>query len=527
CYAIPLKDTIVESEYVTGEISPKSLNLKPYINISQQKILEKRKSFYPNIYEKKFVHKNNNVKVSNNGINTSSKDTAILNNIVIYIRFSDQTEFPANQTTYSSMFNETTGEVNSLRNYFNEVSYNKLDISSTFYPTNNGTTIISYQDIHIRDYYIKYSSTNDSGFTKYSELIYREHSLLKRAITFVKSQIDSTLNFDYDNDGNVDNVCFIIRGGISTWSSILWPHKWALYSSDEYINGKKVFNYNLHIEDILTYEGVGVLAHEMFHTIGAEDLYHYNNDGNQPVGNWDIMENAKNPPQHMSTYMKAKYGGWITSVPVINSTGTYILNPITASSNNCYKLLLKGTTHYLLLEYRKKYGTFENSIPQSGLIIYRINPNIDGNAYGAGPGGASDEVYAFRLNGSLTIEGEINEAYFSDKIGRQVFTNTSNPFGFQYNGNFCNIFIKNIYEINNTISFDVRFCDNDNIVYSNTNNLPVLTNVSNSITTFNTVSVKNTDNVIFEAANEITLNPDFEVQQGGDFEMSIFGCILK
>jgi M6 family metalloprotease-like protein len=73
----------------------------------------------------------------------------------------------------------------------------------------------------------------------------------------------------------------------------------------------------------------------MFHSLGAPDLYHYSYDGLQPVYTWDVMETNLNPPQHMGAYMKYKYGEWITSIPVITSSGTYTLNPLTSSANNC------------------------------------------------------------------------------------------------------------------------------------------------------------------------------------------------
>ena len=178
----------------------------------------------------------------------------------------------------------------------------------------------------------------------------------------------------------------------------------------------------------------------------------------------------------------------------------------------------------MFLEYRKKTGTFESSLPNSGLIIYRINENYHGNSNGSGAGGATDEVYVFRLNGSLTNKGSNSNAHLSSNSGRTVFHNTSNPYCFISNGNLGNIYIKNISSVGNTISFDVRFCDGNDIVYSNTNSLPSLTNASNSITTSGTVTVKSTDNVTFEAANEIILNEGFETQQGGVFEINMNGC---
>ena len=515
CYAILDNEEVVASKYIVGSIDPKTTDLKPNVNISSEKILAKRNEFLTTTPKKVAISKTNGTK--------SLLSTQTLNNIVVYIRFADQTEFPANQATYTSMFNNTISGVNSMQNYFKEATYDEIDILTTFYPTNNGTTIISYQDNHIRDYYAPYSAANDSGYTS-SQRISREHALLQRAIHFVESQIPTSLNLDYDSDGYVDNICFIVRGGTTAWNTLLWPHRWSLYSIYEYINSKRVWDYNFQLEDFLFGSGVGVLCHEMYHTLGAPDLYHYNQDNMDPVGEWDLMEHTKNPPQHMGAYMKSEYGGWITTIPEITISGTYTLNPVTSSSNNCYKIPISGSSEYLFLEYRRKTGAFESSLPNSGLIIYRINESYNGNSNGSGAGGVSDEVYVFRPNGSISNKGDISNAYLSDNSNRTVFHNTSNPFCFISNGNLGNIYIKNISSAESTISFDVRFCDDDNITYSNTNSLPSLSNASNSISTSGTVTVKNTDNVTFEAGNEIILNGSFEIQQGGVFKINMNGC---
>jgi len=142
-----------------------------------------------------------------------------------------------------------------------------------------------------------------------------------------------------------------------------------------------------------------------------------------------------------------------------------------------------------------------------------------------GPGGRYDEVYVFRPNGTLSSDGTISNAYFSETSGRTTFSNSTNPFCFVANGNYGNIYIKNIRENkDSTLSFDVRFCNSADIVYSNTIFLPDLSNASNSIKTFGAVYILSTKNIIFEAGNEVILNSGFEVQLGGTFEINMNGC---
>ena len=240
------------------------------------------------------------------------------------------------------------------------------------------------------------------------------------------------------------------------------------------------------------------------------------------------MATTTYPPQHMGAYMKYKYGGWISSIPSITTTGTYTLQPLTSANNNCYKIPIKGSSQYLVVEYRKKTtGTFDNGLPGSGLIIYRINEIYWGNYYwGTGPGGVEDEVYIFRPGGTTTAIGNIANAHFSNTVNRTSFCANTNPKCFTASNGSCGGYfcIKNIQEnSNSTLSFTVSFCANDNVVYSNTSNLPTFTNAS-SIQTSGTVTVKNTDNITFQIGDEVIFNDGFEIQSGGTFEVMLNGC---
>jgi hypothetical protein len=363
---------------------------------------------------------------------------------------------------------------------------------------------------------------------------------LYNAVNYIKNQVPTSLNISSINSNRVDNVCFIVQGDPTDWNTLLWPHRWQLDSKDISINGKRVWNYNLQIEKHLNHASNGqssVLCHEMGHTFGAPDLYHYNHDGGNPVGSWDVMAYNQNPPQHTCAYMKWKYGGWISSIPEITSSGTYRLQPLTSSFDNCYKIPIAGSSQYLVLEYRKKTGTFESSLPGSGLIIYRINESLlgNGNASGEGHGGKKDKVYVFRPGGTISpppegLPGDIYNAYFSQTAGRTVFSNSTDPFCFTApNEDYANIYIKNIRENSfGTLTFDVRFCDGDDIIYSNPNYLPHITNASNSIQTQGIVIVNKPKNVfIFEAGNEVILNSGFEVQKGCEFQINMNECGQK
>ncbi len=432
-YGIRQGDLVVPSHYKINEVNPKSAGLQKWVKISNQEY-QYRKSSY-------MINMDNNSSVKAPHIGT-------MNNISVYIKFSDDTEFTTTRQTYDNLFNLPAG--NSLKSYYNEVSYTQFTISTTGYPACAMTTNYSYTDTHPRNYFEPYNATtNPNGYSNDAERTFREHTLLHDAITWINanSPVPAGLDIDADTDGSVDNVCFIVRGGNGAWASLLWAHRWALYSIPTYINGKQVWDYTFQPESQVD---VTTLCHEMFHALGAPDLYHYDDGGLNisPVSEWDLMESGSG---HMGAYMKWKYSdnSWITSIPEITTSGTYTLQPLTSASNNCYKIAsASSATEFFIVEYRKATGTFESTLPGSGLIVYRIDPALDGNA-----SGPPDEVYVYRPNGTTSTNGSPWSAYFSLESGRTAINDGTNPSGFLQNGNPGGLNIYNVTTAGTSISF--------------------------------------------------------------------------
>jgi M6 family metalloprotease-like protein len=427
-YAEKNGEELVPSAFRAGTINPASKSITPNLNISEAEYKEKAR----------FMQYDPQPEIR-------TPQTGTVNNICILIRFSDQTEFPQPRSFYEDEFNATQDNSISQRNYFQKASYGQLDIITSVYPTCSSNLNLSYQDSNPRDYYIPYNAiTNPIGYIDDNERADREFTLLANAVTAIASQVPADLVIDADGDGYVDNVCFIVRGPHTAWAELLWGHRWALYGAEASINNKMVWDFTFQMENQCD---VRTLCHEMFHSIGSPDLYHYNFDGQSPVGCWDIMESGFG---HMSAYMKMQYGGWLPNAAVISQTGDYTLQPVTSATNSIYKINVSGQQgEAIYLEYRKKSSDcFEQNLPDSGLLIYRINSSYYGNS-----DGPPDEVYIYRPNGTTTVNGDIALANFSADNYRTEFNDYTNPNCTLLNGGLAHVNISNISQSGEAISF--------------------------------------------------------------------------
>ncbi len=434
-YVTLQQQALVCTGVIAGRADPASLGIQKYALASP----EKRESIRSQALAKQTS-------------TAAGPTTGTFQNLVVFVRFSDQPEYSDPISTYSELYNGTSPSSTSLLKYYQEVSYNQLTISSSFYPPASHGNVVSYQDSHTQAYYMPYDATrNPTGYLD-ANRTGREDSLLLGVVNGVKSLVPDSLDIDANNDGYIDNISFIIEGGTTAWASLLWPHRGWLPGGD--IHGKSTGSYNLLIQDFVANSGSSVLCHEMFHTLGAPDLYHYSYDEFEPVGTWDLMSYNTKPPQHMGAYMKFRYGHWIPAIPELTAHGTYTLQPLQSQTGNCYMIRSQGSANeYYVVEYRRQSGIFETQIPGDGLLVYRINTLEDGQGNAGGP---PDEVYIYRQGGSVSVNGDYSTARFSAGSGRTQINNQTNPSAFLSDGSQGGLDISGIGSAGATISFTLN-----------------------------------------------------------------------
>ena len=454
-YATKANGGLAPTVLVVGQDDPRSLGLVPNL-LPDPSTLPSPEATYP---------PPPGMRVRTLGAQNAPEYSHI-QNLVVFIRFSDESEFTTPVPSYDAWLNTTATGAPSMRRYFQQVSYGQLDIQSTYYPLPSGASIVSFQDSHPRSYYKPYDATTNPGGYQAADRPMREHVLLAAAVNAIASQVPTGLDLDNNHDGFVDNVCFVVSGQAvnADWSNLLWPHRWNMlagYPEVVSINGKQVGDYNLELDGNLG--GSSVFCHEMTHTLGAPDLYRYPTCASDltvdPVGSWDLMDQNLNPPQHTGAYLKYYYLGFIPQIPTITSSGVYQLNPLTSSTNNCYRIPSPdSSSDYFVVEYRRGPATsdpgypFDTSVPGTGLLVYRIDGDSAGQGNACGP---PDEVYIYRPGGTSTVNGAINLAAYSSQAGRTAINDTTDPSSFLSNGSAGGLNISEVGTAGATISFRV------------------------------------------------------------------------
>lgn len=428
---------IVATEYIAGRVDPSAVGLQPGIIISKEEYQRKVKAMRLDEYRAwKQNHRDGEL---NHGL---------FSNLTVFIRFNGDAEIQTPASTVNAMFNGNSDEDESMRKFYKQFTYNQLYINSHFYPEFNGEQIMSYEDIYPRNYYRPYNAgSNPTGYHDHDDRAQREFDLLERAIEYVKPMIPNDLNIDCNNDGFVDNMVFVVKGNVGDWADLLWPHQWWFYEREIFINGVQVYNFNFQLESAATYFTVSTLCHEMFHSLGAPDLYHYHDPYNlDPAGAWDLMCGTSNPPQSSCVWLKYRYGNWIDELPVISDYGTYTLEANTweGGRRNGYLIPTSDPNQHYLLQFRDKNNFYDQGVPGSGITISRIDERYNGGANFNG-NDTLNEVYVFQPGGRFHVQGTLASAHFNESVGRTEFNKNTPAFPWINSGivddtfNICNI----------------------------------------------------------------------------------------
>jgi immune inhibitor A len=274
------------------------------------------------------------------------------------------------------LFSKGTFPTGSMRDFFQEVSLGKVDVTGSIHGWLRMPQPYSYY------------TNGDSG----TGLTYPRNAqgLTEHA---VRRALELGIPFERELDAlgqGTITALFIVHAGVgaeaqstaSLRANNIWSHKWAIPTPVSVGSGLQVSVYLTVPNDAR----VGVCAHELGHlAFQWEDFYdpNYDEDGSEwdGSGDWDLMAGGSwngngSRPAHPAALHKAQHG-WI-EVEEVKSSRSVTLEPYSKTSGKAVKIVSSAYRkgQYLLLENRRK-SNFDSDLPGEGLLVWRVDEATD------------------------------------------------------------------------------------------------------------------------------------------------------
>jgi immune inhibitor A len=347
----------------------------------------------------------------------------------------------------------------SVDNFYEEVSYNTLTLSSSTWPSAMGW-------IRAPQTYSYYVNDNYGvGFYPFNS---------QKLVEDIVDAIDGFIDFSqYDNngDGSVDGLIIAHAGPGAEFtgdSTDIWSHKWSISPRPK--DGVFVENYSINPEywsspgDIT----LGVYCHELGHIFGLPDLYDtdYSSYG---IDDWSLMAGGSwngpsymgGSPAHPDAWSRIFLGFAAPIVPVYDQSG--ISFPRVETNAVIYKLWTSGSplNEYFLVENRQKTG-YDTYLPGAGLLIWHIDDNQAGNTNEWWPGSGNPGHYKVALvqaDNLWELEQQTGYAdnadpYPGNTVNR-TFSGSSSPSSNAYSGTGTSVSVVSISNSGAVMTADI------------------------------------------------------------------------
>lgn len=225
----------------------------------------------------------------------------------------------------------------------------------------------------------------------------RAEEMVVEAVKLAKDQVTNWSQYDWDGDGEVDQVMIIYAGegeadgGVE---STIWPHEWELQYKDldfEIVEGLKINTYAVANEgsaqqdywtgvEYFAVNGIGTICHEFSHCLGLPDMYDTSYSGNYGMGAWSLMDSGSYNgdgfiPSGYTSYDKYCIG-WIEPIELTTATEVNDMHAVN-ESDDVY--IIKNAAHpdeYYLIESRQQKGWDANT-PAKGMLILHVDYDPD------------------------------------------------------------------------------------------------------------------------------------------------------
>ena len=385
-----------------------------------------------------------------------------VDNLVLMVNFSDDGEntFQTNFSRYQEMYTGPASEPNrSVSRYISTISDGQVTVNTYFPQVVNNV----FQPVTIQ-----------GSASAYPDAAHGEQ-FVQQVITAAQNtsglyfppKLDSMHGGDY-----IDNLTIIVQVDENNTSGAFGSRKADWGNNQTLLYGWHVGAYNVLPTSMLRLgtaydQGYALASHEFLHTLGAPDLYRTAGETGNPVGRWwDLMAGPNFTASYPLAYTRRELG-WM-EIETLKDSGTYTLWPAERTSGTRAYILKtsRSDSEFFVVEYRKKpekenRQDYDYYIPESGLIVYRVNNAVDyhtnkeGNNYiyvfrkdTTDPAKAQEDAYKATVGGQYRGSlgsSDLNAPYTADTI-------------FYSDGSNSGIVINNVVtKEDGSVSFDVEF----------------------------------------------------------------------
>lgn len=372
--------------------------------------------------------------------------------LVLLVNYSDtQTTYPR-QEFQDMMTKENYGGIGSLRDYYLEQSYGKLDL-----------------DITVTDWISLPKPKGTYGSEGAATMIYDALSQL------TQSKAIDLKQFDNDGDGILDGLAVIHQGygkEASGNTSDIWSHSSIIYGQT--FNGITVRRYTIEPEINAKnnkIQQIGVIAHEFGHALGAPDFYDtdYSSSGVEfsGTGIWDLLANGAwsgdygSRPTGINGWQKWVWG-W-TEPQMLEESTTISDMPSATDQPVAYRMETGTPGEYLFMENRQNTKGFDKSLPGHGLIIYHVDENLIKSKISTNDINATYPQGIYTVCSDAGVEpdshpssfGNINSEYapFPGEANHTDFSDNTAPSSKSRNGRASYRALSNITDTDGLVSF--------------------------------------------------------------------------
>jgi M6 family metalloprotease-like protein len=297
----------------------------------------------------------------------SSRDnaTGVRKLLTILMQYPDK-PFVKTQEDFHHLFNQIKyteqGAFGSVKDFYLEASYNKLDVQ---------TTVVG-----------PFTAQNNHAYYGNGDA----RDLAHEAVLAAKA---SGVNFaEFAIGTNVPNFYMIFAGHgqeAGGGANCIWSHAWSLKQAI-YFDGVRISSYACSPElrggSGRNITRIGVICHELGHSFGELDYYdtNYATGGQYDgTGNWDLMASGSwndggRTPALPNPRSKVYIYGWANATELDNAQ-TVTIPSARIYDNAYFRINTQTPNEYYILE-NKIRGGFDNSIPGANMLIYHCAANV-------------------------------------------------------------------------------------------------------------------------------------------------------